>query len=458
MAKIDKRLPTINEYMDKRFVGLLSFCLVAIIVSAVAINGKIGLPASIVKTSDPLWQTHVNHFSDGFTVADGKVFRTDAWNGLFCYDARDGHLLWTYDTHGGGYGGGMVEVYDGKVFVGIPAMEVDQLNEDTGNLEVKYTVPYCLLISAYRAIPYFYIADGKLFAGYQSLRVAYDLASGEKLWERPDIGDYQAFDAGKTMPKSDYAIITDDPYGDKVRRLDANTGNELWNYSGWWQGDALISDKKAIISNLSPIEPNDVTNEKYIVCLDVDTGKLIWNYSLGASGTSAYQPIISENALLFGATDGCLYSFDIATGTLNWQVKVDLKGILETQDTTYSKTAEGNEPYVDLRNQRLYYSLISAKSNGDNTSYSGTIMSLDLRTGGVLWSTRFSFIGGGFAFSGSFVSLNNQLFIAEGTGLFCLEKDTGTIQWQRVFDHCISGPLIVDNTLYLTADLYAIAY
>jgi outer membrane protein assembly factor BamB len=54
-----------------------------------------GAPTDSTETTPKiLWQNDIENFASGFAVADGKVFSSDAWANVHCFDAENGKSLW----------------------------------------------------------------------------------------------------------------------------------------------------------------------------------------------------------------------------------------------------------------------------------------------------------------------------------------------------------------------------
>lgn len=170
-------------------------------------------------------------------------------------------------------------------------------------------------------------------------------------------------------------------------------------------------------------------NGSSIINIDEITGLPYWSYD---ADNTVFQPILNNGLLLFGDAYGNFYAFTEA-GSLKW---------------TYQS------------NHEIYnYPTASAPKILNNTlvvGYEvGYVTALNLLDGKLLWRTP---VSGNVR---SLVIGNNELFVtsgAFGTNLYVVDLSSGNIKSSETFDFWTLPPTIMDNKLYIAADLKIIAY
>lgn len=377
-----------------------------------------------------LWQVGLSHFETGFAAADGKVFIGDAWGNLFCYDAASGSSLWNATTaEGGGCAGGQVSVYDGKVYVAALGLEVDRFDEDTGVLEMRYPVPNDYS-TPYKMVPTFFIADQKMFASDGNTLAVYDLEDGAILWSNYFRTGHTMYDASKALPESNYTYVIYDSNDGLTKGLNSNTGNEIWQYPGHTLSSPITFQQQIILWNLIN------SNGAAIICLNAKTGHELWHFDAGR----IFAPTVYNDLLLFGSEDNCYYALNMSDGSLKWKSNVGC--------------VVGSVPFIDEVNQRLSWEVLNKNSQG---SYFGTALSLSLQDGSVLASPNLMSVQAILGQDNA-AKLNNHVFATIGKTVICLDAVSGLLLWERTFDHTISQPLLLEDKVFVTADLYLIAY
>jgi len=70
-----------------------------------------------------------------------RVFASDNWGNVYCFDAQSGESGWTASVDSFVAAGSTIAVYEGKVYVGCRGSVVNKLDENTGKLELKFQAP-----------------------------------------------------------------------------------------------------------------------------------------------------------------------------------------------------------------------------------------------------------------------------------------------------------------------------
>ncbi len=148
--------------------------------------------------------------------------------------------------------------------------------------------------------------------------------------------------------------------------LDAETGKVLWERSlGRLNASSpAYSKHRLYIVNLVP---------GHIVKLDAKTGKTIWKHSL--PGRAESSPVVIGRTVYFGCEDGNLYALSTISGNVRWATS--LGGPVKSAPAYYRGT--------------LYV--------GD---YGGYMNAVDAKTGKLKWQS--GSLGQGFGTSGQFYS------------------------------------------------------
>jgi len=105
-------------------------------------------------------------------------------------------------------------------------------------------------------------------------------------------------------------------------------------------------------------------NNHKIISLDQSTGKLLWAYTRSVPYTTTIQgastPLIYNNSLIIGFSDGFLTSFRIDDGVLQWEKKIALNDKFVDIDIT--PIVLGRSLYIFSQDEELYQLNLS---NGD---------------------------------------------------------------------------------------------
>lgn len=397
-----------------------------------------------------LWQNDIERFASDFAVADGKVFSSDAWGNVYCFDAQSGESVWNVSIGGYSNGGLPLTVYDGKLYVGCRGSVVNKLDMNTGKLELSFQAPVSTSYGC-KTAPDFFVADGKVFASQNGMAV-YNAYNGDLLWNLFSHIGVKLGNASTSAPESDYVFIMD------TSRVNPNNGSTLWTVSGISSDPAVVAQDKVLFWNYNPVEGQD--DGQTLLCVNASSGEEDWSFDVGAR---MFQPTVSNDMVLFGAEDGYLYAVHFANGTVNWRTFVDDQNIIETFNNhteveQYTLGMGASFVQVDSQEQRVFWSVIVSRF-GTNL-YNATILSLDLSDGDVIWTlpvTPISLNDARDALSSITLS-NNLLYVREQNDLYCLDANTGSIQLSQGFEHYLFPPIAADNKVFVAADLWLIAY
>lgn len=395
-----------------------------------------------------LWQSDIESFASDFAVADGKVFSSDAWANVYCFDAESGESLWNASIGGYSNNGLPLEVYDGKLYVGCRGSVVHRLNMDTGEVELSYQAPVSTSYG-YKWAPDFFVADGKVFTSQNGIAV-YDVYTGDLLWNYSRGLGVNLIRANLSAPESDYVLIMDGS------RVSFNNGSTMWTVTGSYSDPPVAAQDKVLFWNYSPIEDQD--DGQTLLCVDAFSGKEVWSFEVGAR---MFQPTVSNDVVLFGAEDGYLYAVNLADGTLNWRT-IAGQSITETL-SNYTEVEQklgigAASVQVDPQGQRVFWSVF-VKRFGTNL-YDVIVLSSNLSDGDVIWAllVKQIYLKDAHDASSSMTLSKNLLYVIQQSNLYCIDADNGSIRLSQDFEHYAFPPVAADNKVFVVADLWIIAY
>lgn len=236
-----------------------------------------------------------------------------------------------------------------------------------------------------------------------------------------------------------YFIASDSFMGNwsEICALDVLTGEEIWTreYPCFTSGCATYSQERLFVPfYLGPL-----------VCLNGENGDVIWESFEAMSGFWDSSPVISGNELYIGGIDGCLHSFSVSDGSLNWEYKVH----------PYSGMCPGGvEPTPALHDGILFS---GCSFYGSSTGY-GLVAAYNSVTGLPVWE-----IVDQIELHGSIALADGLAFFGEhkNNKIYAVNWDDGAIVWEYTVPLCTSlqtTPAVCDGMLYVGASndtLYA---
>ena len=224
--------------------------------------------------------------------------------------------------------------------------------------------------------------------------------------------------------------------------LDASTGSQVWNYTGYLNGFTVANGYIYVGQALPGV----------ISCLNAFTGVQLWNYS---DGTSFTTPVVNDGIIYSGGYGytistgvnvGFIYAFNASTGAKLWS----FLGSVNTRFNSGSLVLEG----TDL------YALSAAYSEQDASWHSG-IYTFNVYTGEKLWNYTTSGQFSSFVVSdqslyvsSNFVDTRNYIdaeksggYVYQG-GVLALNSQDGIRIWNYSINNSVGKPLIVNSMVY----------
>jgi outer membrane protein assembly factor BamB len=244
-----------------------------------------------------------------------------------------------------------------------------------------------------------------------------------------------------------FAVVADKLYTmglydaeEKLICLDANTGKKLWDvtvgaiYKNGW-GDGPRSTPTVAGGKVYAM-----AGQGDLLCADAATGKKIWSTSMTKDHGGKLQgwgytesPLVDGNLVIVtpGGTKGAILALDAATGDTKWQL-TDV-----TENAQYSSilpiTHNGQRQYVQL----LMSSIIGVSPEGK-----------------LLWKTDFP---GKTAVIPTPIYSNGQVYVAAGYGVGCKSIKIGSGSAEVVFENTNmvnhhGGVILIEGKLYGHSD------
>lgn len=159
------------------------------------------------------------------------------------------------------------------------------------------------------------ISDGIVFAGHNSgFMIAYELDSGRLIWKKKDNSGHHSY------PVNHKDNVIYGTVNGRVYSRDSLTGK--LNYS--IDLGSSIDAPGVIVQGRILFH---LRNHR-IICLDVETGKVLWNYKRSVPYTTTLQrtstPLVINNNIYIGFADGYVASLSLEEGIVNWETRVGL--------------------------------------------------------------------------------------------------------------------------------------
>jgi outer membrane protein assembly factor BamB len=372
--------------------------------------------------------------------SDGKLLVSDSHLWLFCVDKKgkeewkhsilsafinkDGERIFTDQLSGGTFYQSKPTAHRGNIFFGNPAGFMFGLDAETGQEKWKYEMGAAISVGPA-------CEDGKVYGGQQG---------GERFF---------------------YC-------------LDAQDGSLIWKQTlpgGWVWGSATVDEGLVYVPTVNG----------YAVCLDGETGFIIWMYPTAKSVPA--EPAIDGDLVYFGSWSRSLYAFDKKTGKIVWKtmgVGLDSGTLIAMDGKIYVPHHDNIFKYVDARTGKILsegntneeekgnYSNFNASPafHNDRAIFTArvgiglvgvpvhsTVYSVDAATGKIHWTFP---DGGGLSAP---AIANGRVYIGSANSPFfyCLDEMDASIKWIYKLGNRIEESTLCiyrDKVYLLSADGY----
>tara|TARA_R110001599_G_scaffold353231_1_gene591058 strand:- start:144192 stop:145370 length:1179 start_codon:yes stop_codon:yes gene_type:complete len=227
---------------------------------------------------------------------------------------------------------------------------------------------------------------------------AFDKMSGKSLWdvslEMPISGGVGVYEDALLLGSSDGYVL----------KVDATSGEVLWTSA--LSGEVLSAPQ----SNGQLVLAHTLDGK--LQGLDFNTGEIVWTYDSNVPVLTlrgSCSPLINGDSAYVGFANGRVLAFDIATGGINWEVRVAIpQGRSEIErvvDIDGTMVLAGNELFA--------------------ASYQGRLVAIDLSEGRKLWQHNVS------SFSGVSQGFGN-VYVADADGtVYAYQRSGQGERWQQ---------------------------
>jgi outer membrane protein assembly factor BamB len=477
-------------------------------------NQQIALDA---KTGAVLWNTLTKGpmiFSGSYY--EGKFFRggTDD-NTMYCFNATNGQILWTYTPDTDGYFTTGCAVAYGMVYEPNKDGYLYAIDIETGNPVWKYQGPSTLLWPGFPTV-----ADGKVYAttgevaAYGGLFgtsefACLDAYTGRLIWKLP---------IEALAPRESVAVAYGNLYmipGNVTAAVDSISGSEyttmdqVWaigtstiSVSSWpmWRADPTHSSTAqegpsnltvawkfttngAVIS--SPSVADGIvyvgSQDKNIYAIGAWSGNLIWNFT--TQGAIESSPAVANGRVYTGGDDGYVYCLDAYTGAFIWKTFVngDLPYTYGSLVLKSSPAVSGDRVYIGSLDGSLYAlnvndgnidwrfetggPILCSPAVADGAVYftseeptTGALYKLNANTGAVIWKQQLPYehqFTGGTEMMGSPSVAAGMVFASSDLRTYYgINATTGDIVW--TFTDPVAMEFIVSSPIYVNGELFII--
>ncbi len=400
--------------------------------SGVTYGGGLVFPGSFLnhqmaldaKTGNVVWDT----LTKGPMIFSGSYYQgrflrggTDD-NTLYCFNATNGDIMWTYTPNTDGYfcvgtavGYGMVYSLnkDGNLYA---------FNVETGKLVWNYPGPGPLMFPGYPTV-----ADGKVYA-----------TTGQDAYYNDEVGasEFACLDAhtGQVIwklsmealaPKESVAVAYGTLYlipGEVTTAVDTISGNEYSTINQLW----AMGTNSIPVSNWSMVG----TDPTHSSTAQKGPTNLTLSWKFATNGAVISSPTIVDGIVYFGSQDKNIYAVSAWSGALLWS--------FTTKDFVESSLA--------VANGKVY-------TGGDD----GYVYCLDAYKGNLIWVTS---VNGDLPFTFSTMVLKSSPAVSDGIvyvgsldgNLYALDANNGQVVWKAATVGPIGcSPAVSNGAVFFTS-------
>jgi len=237
-------------------------------------------------------------------------------------------------------------------------------------------------------------------------------------------------------------------------------GNLIWSFktTNAVEAPALIRNNTVFIGDLSGM----------FYAIDLQTGKQLWMYEANnqfSGSANWFRDRTGREFIIAGSYDFYLYCFEATTGRLMW--RYEAQNYLHTTPALWNGHAifggcDGLLHMVRLSNGQSLstikvasYIASAAAIVGDKAfigDYDGKFSSIDLKSQTIRWSferetRQLPFIGSPSVVGNRVIVGNRDRFV------YCLNKDTGKIEWQYNTGSPVESSPIADRRNVLVSNM-----
>lgn len=353
----------------------------------------------------------------------------------------------------------------------LPAIDAFSPSPKTGNAGASFTTDqikkvlsssvepcWTIKIGDYFAKSFVCGADGSFYTGSSEMLARINPENGQKIWEKKLPRELDTFPAVVRNDGSLYVCTTDS----HVRRLDPDTGEEMWNFDMKVRGGAPVigrngtvytqydDDAYALTSTGSRKWRFRINDYMHSIAAEGPDGTVYATskkglYAIKPSGYQKWHYPVSEAGCTV-TPDGKLYSFkyneslaslDPATGKENWRIKLGEAYVKAGTDGTLfvegyqDLTALDPKDGHTLWNQKSPDDLRIRAVSGEGAVILGSeekyIKAVDEKDGHELW--RYDTMDSA-RWGEAYFDSQGTLFISDETNIYALDAHEGKLKFR----------------------------
>ena len=295
---------------------------------------------------------------------------------LNAFENERGERIFTDVLSGGTYYQSKPTASQGRLYFGNPAGFLYCVDAETGKENWKFEMGAAISVGPA-------IADGKVFAGQQG---------GERFF---------------------YCV-------------DAESGELVWKQTipgGWVWGSAAVDDGLVYVPTVNG----------YAVCLDADTGHIVWMYPTAKSVPA--EPAIDGDLVYFGSWSRSLYAFNKKTGQIVWKengIGLDSGTLIAYEGKIYLPHHRNIFMYFEAKNgEILSHGNANPDEMGQFSNFNATPAFFKNR---AYYTAR---VGNGLR------------GVPMASRIYCVDSATASIHWTFPDGGGLSAPAIASDRVYI---------
>jgi Tol biopolymer transport system component len=210
----------------------------------------------------------------------------------------------------------------------------------------------------------------------------------------------------------------------RIVAYDLDSGTELWRF----QSDEAGGVSPASISNGAVYFIQSLSQDSYMVCLDLYTGRTIWRSHISYALTSELPPLVVEQKVYVGSAAGLL-TYDAAAG-------VELR---------FGASSSGSGGWIPSYADGKLYSWLPQILNPYNSSF---FSEHDPSSGAILWTLTLPWNSNSSSFHTPPVISKRTALVADAQFLAAVNLDTRTLRWSVAGDYENTVPAVAGDVVY----------
>ena len=375
------------------------------------------------------------YFTVGCAVAYGMVYEPNKDGSIYAINIETGELVWSYKGPGTMLFPGMPTVADGKVYVtsGQDASFGTEVGESEFVCLDAYTgeALWKLSIEAFAPRESVAVAYGKLFVIPSNITTAIDSFSGS---EYNANGQVWAFGSSESQSDGSWPMFRHDAARSSIGNEGPSNLNLAWSY----KTNGAVMSSPSVVNGIVYAGSQDMN----VYAVDAWSGELVWKYQ--TNGTIESSPAVVNGKVFVGSDDGYVYCLDSYGGSLVWKrfvngdLPLDYGGVVMLRS---SPAVVGDTVYIG--------------------SVDGNLYALDVDNGEILWKYE---TGGKITASPTVV--DGAVYIvseepAEG-GLYKLDAGDGRLSWRKGLEYVVpftggtemqGTPTVADGMVFVSTNV-----